>query len=116
MNILVAQTFLERWGAHIDVAKNGQEALDILDLEKHKLILMDMHMPVMDGYTATGILRTKNVRIPIIALTASLPKEVEERIHTMGMDDIVVKPFLPEELFKKVLHYTGLYRSEDLER
>lgn len=116
VNILVAQTFLERWGASIDVAKNGQEALDILDLEKHKLILMDMHMPVMDGYTATGILRGKNIRIPIIALTASLPKEVEERIHSMGMDDIVVKPFLPEELFKKVLHYTGLYRSADLER
>lgn len=116
VNILVAQTFLERWGASIDVAKNGQEALDILDLEKHKLILMDMHMPVMDGYTATGILRAKNIRIPIIALTASLPKEVEERIHSMGMDDIVVKPFLPEELFKKVLHYTGLYRSTDLER
>jgi signal transduction histidine kinase/CheY-like chemotaxis protein len=116
VNILVAQTFLERWGASIDVAKNGQEALDMLDLDKHKLILMDMHMPVMDGYTATGILRAKNIQIPIIALTASLPKEVEERIHSMGMDDIVVKPFLPEELFKKVLHYTGLYRSTDLER
>ena len=116
VNILVAQTFLERWGASIDVAKNGQEALDKLDLDKHKLILMDMHMPVMDGYTATGILRSKNIRIPIIALTASLPKEVEQRIHSMGMDDIVVKPFLPEELFKKVLHYTGLYRSTDLER
>lgn len=116
VNILVAQTFLERWGASVDVAKNGQEGLDKLDLEKHKLILMDMHMPVMDGYTATGILRAKNIRMPIIALTASLPKEVEERIHSMGMDDIVVKPFLPEELFKKVLHYTGLYRSADLER
>ena len=115
VNILVAQTFLERWGASIDVARNGQEALDKLDLEKHKLILMDMHMPVMDGYTATGILRTKHIKIPIIALTASLPKEVEVRIHSMGMDDIVVKPFLPEELFKKVLHYTGLYRSADLE-
>lgn len=116
VNILVAQTFLERWGASVDVAKNGQEGLDKLDLDQHKLILMDMHMPVMDGYTATGILRSKQVRIPIIALTASLPKEVEERIHSMGMDDIVVKPFLPEELFKKVLHYTGLYRSADLER
>jgi signal transduction histidine kinase/CheY-like chemotaxis protein len=115
VNILVAQTFLERWGASVDVAKNGQEGLDKLDLQKHKLILMDMHMPVMDGYTATGILRSKQVQIPIIALTASLPKEVEERIHSMGMDDIVVKPFLPEELFKKVLHYTGLYRSADLE-
>lgn len=115
VNILVAVSFLERWGAKVDIAKNGQEGLDMLDLTRHKLILMDMHMPVMDGYTATKILRRRNIAIPIIALTASLPKEIEHRIETVGMDDIVVKPFLPEELFKKVLHYTNVYRSPDLE-
>lgn len=115
VNILVAVSFLERWGANVDVAKNGQEGLDMLDLNKHKLILMDMHMPVMDGYTATRILRERKIPIPIIALTASLPKDIEMRIQTVGMDDIVIKPFLPEELFKKVLHYTNVYRSPDLE-
>jgi CheY-like chemotaxis protein len=60
-------------------------------------------------------LRKRNIQIPIIALTASLPKEIEQRIDTVGMNDIVVKPFLPEELFKKVLHYTNVYRSPDLE-
>ena len=115
VNILVAVSFLERWGAKVTIAKNGEEGLDLLDLTRHKLILMDMHMPVMDGYTATKILRKKNIQIPIIALTASLPKEVELRIDTVGMNDIVVKPFLPEELFKKVLHYTNIYRSPDLE-
>lgn len=115
VNILVAVSFLERWGAKVDVAKNGQESLDMLDLNKHKLILMDMHMPVMDGYTATKILRERKIPIPIIALTASLPKDIEMRIQTVGMDDIVIKPFLPEELFKKVLHYTNVYRSPDLE-
>jgi CheY-like chemotaxis protein len=115
VNILVAVSFLERWGATVTIAKNGQEGLDLLDLTRHKLILMDMHMPVMDGYTATKILRKRNIQIPIIALTASLPKEIEQRIDTVGMNDIVVKPFLPEELFKKVLHYTNVYRSPDLE-
>ena len=115
VNILVAVSFLERWGAIVDVAKNGQEGLDMLDLNKHKLILMDMHMPVMDGYTATKILRERKIPIPIIALTASLPKDIEMRIETVGMDDIVIKPFLPEELFKKVLHYTKVFRSPDLE-
>ncbi len=114
VNILVAVSFLERWGATVDIARNGQEALEMLDIDTHKLILMDMHMPVMDGYTATKIIRERKLSIPIIALTASLPKEVERRIETVGMNDIVVKPFLPEELFKKVLHYTNVYRSPDL--
>jgi CheY-like chemotaxis protein len=111
VNILVARTFLERWGAQIDVAVNGQESLDMVDGSKHKLVLMDMHMPVMDGYDATRKMREKGLRLPIVALTASLPKEVEDRVKGMGIDDIIVKPFVPEELFRIVLHYTGVYKS-----
>jgi signal transduction histidine kinase/CheY-like chemotaxis protein len=111
VNILVARTFLERWGAQIDVALNGQESLDMVDESKHKLVLMDMHMPVMDGYDATRKMREKGLRLPIVALTASLPKEVEDRVKGMGIDDIIVKPFVPEELFRIVLHYTGVYKS-----
>jgi CheY-like chemotaxis protein len=111
MNILVAKTFLERWGAEVTVAYNGQEALDLLDMQKHKLILMDMHMPVMDGYTATKKIREGGMAIPIIALTASLPKEVEAQTKEIGMNDIVVKPFVPEELYRKILHYTNIHRS-----
>lgn len=111
VNVLVARTFLERWGARIDVATNGQEALDILDPKKHRLVLMDMHMPVMDGYEATRRIREKGITLPVVALTASLPKEVEDRVKGMGVDDIIVKPFVPEDLFRVVLHYTGVYRS-----
>ena len=109
VNILVARNFLERWGASIDVAVNGQEALDKLDTSKHKLILMDMHMPVMDGYEATRRLRAMGITIPIVALTASLPREVEDRVKTVGITDIVVKPFVPTDLFRIVLHYTDVY-------
>jgi CheY-like chemotaxis protein len=115
MNILVAVNFLERWGATVDVVLNGQECIDMFDINKHKLILMDLNMPVMDGYDATIILRKREIQIPIIALTASPPKEIEERIKKIGINDIVVKPFLPEELFKKILHYTNVFRSPDLE-
>jgi signal transduction histidine kinase/CheY-like chemotaxis protein len=111
VNVLVARTFLERWGAKIDVATNGQEALDMLDTKKHRLVLMDMHMPVMDGYEATRRIREKGITLPVVALTASLPKEVEDRVKGMGVDDIIVKPFVPEDLFRVVLHYTGVYRS-----
>lgn len=111
VNILVARNFLERWGASIDVAVNGKEALDKLDAGKHKLILMDMHMPVMDGYEATRRLRAMGVTIPIVALTASLPREVEDRVKNVGITDIVVKPFVPTDLFRIVLHYTDVYHS-----
>jgi CheY-like chemotaxis protein len=113
VNILVARTFLERWGANIEVALNGQEALDKLDTSKHKLVLMDMHMPVMDGYEATRIMRKNGVRIPIVALTASLPREVDDKFKNVGVDDIVIKPFVPEELFKIILHYTNVYPSPE---
>ncbi len=112
VNILVAKNFLERWGATIDVAVNGQEALDKLDTRRHKLILMDMHMPVMDGYEATRRLRAMGVTIPIVALTASLPREVEDRVKNVGITDIVVKPFVPTDLFRVVLHYTDVYHSQ----
>ncbi len=109
VNILVARTFLERWGATVDVALNGQQALDMLDLSRHKMVLMDMHMPVMDGYECTRKMRFNGVKIPIVALTASLPREVEDRIIEMGVNDIIVKPFVPENLFRLVLHYTGVF-------
>jgi signal transduction histidine kinase len=114
VNILVARTFLERWGAVIDVALNGQEALNKIDTDKHKLVLMDMHMPVMDGYEATRLMRANGVRIPIVALTASLPREGDDKLKDAGVDDIVVKPFVPEELFRIILHYTNVYPSPEI--
>ncbi|HEY0177025.1 MAG TPA: ATP-binding protein, partial [Pedobacter sp.] len=104
MNVLVAQRFLQRWGADTDVALNGLEALEKLDTAKHKLVLMDLHMPVMDGYESSARMRANGVTIPIIALTANLPHEIEAKVKESGIDDIVVKPFLPDELYRKVLH------------
>lgn len=108
MNVMVAESFLKRWGANVDVAYNGKEALEKLDISKHKLILMDMHMPIMDGYEATRKMRAAGITLPIIALTASLPKEVEEQIKETGIDNIVVKPFVPDYLFKMLLAYIDI--------
>lgn len=103
MNVLVAQTFLERCGALVDVATNGREALDKFDAARHRIVLMDLDMPVMDGYEATRQLRKQGVRIPVIALTASLPKEVESEVIQAGLTDMIVKPFDPGELFRIIL-------------
>lgn len=107
LNVLVAKTFLEKWGASIDVAVNGEEAVKKLNPEKHKLVLMDMHMPVMDGYEAISAIRSKGIEIPIVALTASLPSEVEEKAKNLSVNGIVTKPFEPDEFLKlliKILH------------
>jgi len=105
INVLVAQKFLQRWGAKIDVAENGVEALNKLNIDKHKLILMDLHMPVMDGYEAARKMRENGVTLPIIALTANLLNEIEDQVKLVGINDMIAKPFLPDELFRKVLHY-----------
>ena len=105
LNILVAKTFLQNWGATVDVANNGQEAIDSLDISRHKIVLMDLHMPVMDGFTAIKTIREKGLNIPIIALTASLPAEVELEIKGLDINGFVLKPFVPDELLKKVLHF-----------
>ncbi|GAB3175698.1 ATP-binding protein [Telluribacter humicola] len=102
MNVLVAQNFLKRWGATSDVAANGKEALTKLDPSRHDLVLMDLHMPVMDGYEATRLLRERGESIPIIALTASIAQEVEGRVYSIGFNDIVVKPFNPNELLRVI--------------
>ena len=106
INVLVAKTFLESWGASIDVAENGQEAIDLLDLNRHQLVLMDLHMPVMDGFTAIKKIREDGITIPIIALTASLPAEIESLVKGLAINDFVLKPFVPDELYKKVFYFS----------
>lgn len=105
MNVMVAEAFLKRWGATVDVAVDGVDALEKVDTARHKLILMDLHMPVMDGYTSSMKMRAKGISIPIVALTATLPSEIEAQLDKTGIDDILVKPFLPDELFRKVYHH-----------
>ena len=106
INALIVKKYLEQWGASIDIAKNGVEAITMLDIKRHKLVLMDLHMPLMDGYEASKRMRAAGVTLPIIAFTANLPTEVEELVKNSGMDDLIAKPFLPDELYSKVLHYS----------
>ncbi len=104
-NIMVARSLLEQSGAQVDIAGNGVEALEKVAPGKYQLILMDLNMPVMDGFEATRELRKRGEKLPIIALTASLPAEVEKEVKDAGLSDIVVKPFNPDELFRVILPY-----------
>jgi signal transduction histidine kinase/CheY-like chemotaxis protein len=112
MNVMVAQAFLKRWGASVEVAVNGQEALEKLDVNRHQLILMDIHMPVMDGYQSANKMRSSGVNIPIIALTATLPSEIGFELATNGINDILLKPFLPDELYTKIFQH--IFKSKNI--
>lgn len=116
LNIKVATSFLQRWGATVEIALNGEEALEKLDAQKHHLVLMDLHMPIMDGYVATRKLRERGETLPIVALTASLAKEVEGDAFKAGLDGIIVKPFNPEDLRETIwrqLRRTHWYKGDN---
>jgi len=74
--------------------------------------LMDLHMPVMDGFTAIKKIREDGITIPIIALTASLPAEIESLVTGLAINDFVLKPFVPDELYKKVFFYTIAFKKD----
>jgi len=108
-NQFIVKAILERWGGDVDIAENGQVAVTKLSLSDFHLVLMDLQMPVMDGYTATRIIRKEmNKNIPVIALTANVTKEAIEKVFEAGMDAYISKPFEEEELYIKV---TGAIRK-----
>ncbi len=98
-NIFVAEMMLNNWNAKVDKAENGLVAVDKIKANTYDLVLMDIQMPVMDGYTATEEIRKFNKTVPIIALTASLSIDIQERANQVGMNGFITKPFNPNELF-----------------
>jgi CheY-like chemotaxis protein len=109
INFFVANKFLISWGITVTHAENGQIALDILEKEDFDLILMDLHMPVMDGIEATRIIRkSDNLKIkdiPIVALTAAIMSESHDKIEDLKINDYVLKPFKPHDLFERILKH-----------
>lgn len=105
VNIKIATIFLEKWGMKYDTAENGKIAVEKVLNNDYQIVLMDLLMPEMDGYTATENIRKFDTKIPIIALTASA-LNTQDRVYEVGMNDFVTKPFNPKELFQKInKHY-----------
>lgn len=104
-NQLVAAGMLERLGYEVDLADNGAQALEMFASQPYDIVLMDCHMPVMDGYIATVRIREnepEDQRIPILAMTAHTNSEDRSRCRSAGMDDYVSKPIVYEELEAKI--------------
>ncbi len=108
MNRFVALTLLEQYGATVDQANDGKEAVIFLESNNADLILMDVGMPVMDGIEATKQIRAKhNKSIPIIALTANAVKGEQDKCLAAGMNDYLTKPFDEENLISTIATWLG---------
>jgi len=105
-NLYLARFLLEQNGHEIKEAKNGQEAVDYFKNETADLILMDVQMPVMDGITATKIIKTEiDSMINIVALTAKAMTGDREEILSAGCDGYIKKPIEPDTFVNLVEMY-----------
>ncbi|RYE36789.1 MAG: PAS domain-containing sensor histidine kinase, partial [Sphingobacteriaceae bacterium] len=106
VNRLVAGKILHKWGLTTDFAENGAEALEKIKTNTYILVLMDIHMPVMNGLQAAALIRaepeTYYQHLPILALTGSIQDQEQQLIETNGMNGYILKPFDTGELYRKI--------------
>ncbi|MDB4925746.1 MAG: domain S-box protein [Mucilaginibacter sp.] len=109
INRLLINKILTKWGATIDFAENGLQAVNKVENNKFDVVLMDIHMPEMGGLEASQIIRSKHEpyfkQLPIIALTASMLNSQIDQISGAGMNDYILKPFEPKMLLEKLSRY-----------
>lgn len=104
INRLYAKSILKNWQCFIDVAENGLVAIEKIKNNFYDVVLMDVQMPVLDGYEATKAIRSmhQSAKVPIIALTANATPGDIEKCLLAGMNDYLPKPFTPEDLYRKL--------------
>jgi len=109
INFFVANKFLTKWGIAVTHAENGKIALDLIRINKYDLILMDLHMPDVDGIEATEIIRNSDnpeiKNLPIVALTAAIMSDSEKKLEELDINDFILKPFKPRDLYMKILKH-----------
>lgn len=91
-NRRLVKVFLERSGATVETAENGQLAIELVRQNTYDAVLMDMQMPVMNGYEATAELRSLGIDVPVVALTADAMQGVEEKCRQVGCSHFMTKP------------------------
>jgi|GEM_PF-2685965 len=104
INQELAKYLIESEGAKLDIASNGFEALDCVSKNQYHLVLMDLQMPVCDGYSATLKIRESfdPQQLAIVAMTANAAIDVKARCLEVGMTDFLTKPFVLEDLLQKI--------------
>ncbi len=102
INQMVTERILKRFGHHCDLTDNGFDAIEIASAKKYDVILMDINMPMINGFETSVEMRERGITTPIIALTAFDKNEIIPKAAVCGMDGVIIKPFLPETLFSQI--------------
>jgi signal transduction histidine kinase/CheY-like chemotaxis protein len=107
VNRVIVKILFDEVGLGIDLAEDGQEAIEMASSVRYDLILMDMQMPRLDGLAATQRIRKLSgyENVPILAMTANAFVEHQEKCFEAGMNDFITKPVRPEKLFKTILRW-----------
>lgn len=112
INQMLALKILRDWNFSVDLAENGIQAIDMVNINNYDIVLMDISMPEMDGYEATRQIRknglSANPFLPIIAMTASALAGESQKAFKAGMNDYISKPFNPTELLNKINKHVSL--------
>ncbi len=115
INQYILQSYLNTWGAKSDVAADGEEALKLIMRKEYDLILMDLQMPIMNGYEATKAIRNLAdnyfKEIPIYALSAEVYTDVIDIVKISGMNEMIEKPFKPEKLLALITNNESFYQK-----
>lgn len=115
LNQKLVKSVIQNFGFDLDIASNGDEGIELLSQNKYDLVLMDLQMPVKDGYQTTDYIRNEmNSSIPIIAMTAHSLVGEQERCYKVGMNGYVPKPFKQSVLLKAIK--TAMTEEEGVER
>ena len=107
VNQQIVQEFLKLSGVDVTIANNGKEALELLQRHTFDAVLMDVHMPEMNGFEATLCIRsqTRLAKLPVIALTAGVTQEEHKKCLASGMNDFIAKPINPQQLLSTLTQW-----------
>jgi CheY-like chemotaxis protein len=112
VNVMLMKKLFSKWKIVPTIAENGERAVEIMQYGNFDIILMDLQMPVMNGFDATIEIRKMpdpaKANIPIIALTASALFDIKDQVTQAGMNDYIAKPFKPNELIEKIQNLVAI--------
>lgn len=103
VSTLIVKKQLESFGLIPDCVESGKDALEVLFEKNYHTILLDLHLPRMDGFTLSKIIRTQSPDTHIIVFTADIREEIKANFAEIGVNDILLKPFPPQKIFEKLL-------------
>ena len=108
----VGAALIEMTAARVTLANDGKEAVEAVRGGAFDLVLLDLQMPVMDGYEAAAIIKAEHPELPVVALTAHAMEDERQRVMAAGMDDMLSKPIDQDKFFRVIARWAGPRSAE----